>query len=65
MKNTFYDRIKIYQDCMEKEIQLKLGKKSSIDMIVSEMLLIYSAFLIRNMFSVTKEYVENQYIKIN
>lgn len=55
---------KIYDKKIEK--QKAQGKKVSIDTItfgyVSN---VYSAFLIQNMFPVTKEYIENQYIRNN
>ncbi len=44
--------------------QIKLGKKPSVDTIVfGDIANTYSAFLIQNMFPVTNEYVESQYIK--
>ena len=53
---------KIYNNKIEK--QIKLGKRPSIDTIVfGNVTNIYSAFLIQNMFPVTKEYVESQYMK--
>ena len=45
-------------------MQKKLGKKLSVDTIVFGYVSnTYSTFLIQNMFPVTKEYVEGQYIK--
>lgn len=53
---------KIYNNKIQK--QIKLGKKPSIDTIVfGNVANTYSAFLIQNMFPVTEEYIENQYIK--
>ena len=53
---------KIYNNKIQK--QIKLGKNPSVDTIVfGEIANTYSAFLIQNMFPVTKEYVESQYIK--
>ena len=53
---------KIYNYKIQK--QIKLGKKPSIDTIVlGNVANTYSAFLIQNMFPVTKKYVESQYIK--
>ena len=53
---------KIYDYKIQK--QIKLGKKPSIDTIVfGDVANIYSAFLIQNMFPVTEQYVESQYIK--
>ena len=53
---------KIYNYKIQK--QIKLGKKPSIDTIVfGNVANTYSVFLIQNMFSVTKKYVESQYIK--
>ena len=41
-----------------------MGKKTSVDTIVfGDIANTYSAFLIQNMFPVTQEYIENQYIK--
>lgn len=48
------------------ETQKKLGKKPAIDTIVFGYVSnTYSTFLIQNMFPVTEEYIENQYIKNN
>ena len=53
---------KIYNNKIQK--QIKLGKRPSIDTIVfGNVANIYSVFLIQNMFPVTKEYIESQYIK--
>ena len=53
---------KIYNKKIQK--QIKLGKKTSVDTIVfGDIANTYSAFLIQNMFPVTQEYIENQYIK--
>ena len=53
---------KIYDNKIQK--QIKLGKKPSIDTIVfGNVANTYSAFLIQNMFPVTEEYIESQYIK--
>ncbi len=53
---------KIYDNKIKK--QIKLGKKPSVDTIVfGDVANTYSAFLIQNMFPVTIEYVESQYIK--
>ena len=53
---------RVYNNKIQK--QIKLGKKPSIDTIVfGNVANIYSAFLIQNMFPVTKEYVDAQYIK--
>lgn len=55
---------KIYENKIEK--QKKLGKKPSIDTIVFGYVSnVYSTFLIQNMFPVTEEYIENQYLKNN
>ena len=44
--------------------QIKLGKRPCIDTIVfGNIANTYSAFLIQNMFPITKEYIESQYIK--
>ena len=52
---------KIYNNKIQK--QIKLGKNPSVDTIVfGEIANTYSAFLIQNMFPVTKEYIESQYI---
>lgn len=53
---------KIYNNKIQK--QIKLGKRPSIDTIVFGYVAnTYSTFLIQNMFPVTEEYVESQYIK--
>lgn len=53
---------KIYNNKIPK--QIKLGKHTSIYTIVfGNVANIYSVFLIQNMFPVTKEYIESQYIK--
>ncbi len=53
---------KIYNNKLQK--QIKLGKKPSIDTIVfGNVANIHSAFLIQNMFPITENYVESQYIK--
>ena len=53
---------KIYDNKIKK--QIKLGKKPSVDTIVfGDVANTYSAFLIQNMFPVTIEYVESQYVK--
>lgn len=53
---------KVYNHKIQK--QVKLGKRPSIDTIVfGEVANTYSAFLIQNMFPVTKEFVESQYVK--
>lgn len=58
-------KIEKYKKIYDKKIQKQiiLGKKPSIDTItfgyVSN---VYSAFLIQNMFPVTEEYIENQYM---
>ncbi len=53
---------KIYENKIQK--QIKLGKTPSIDTIVFGYVAnTYSTFLIQNMFPVTKEYIESQYIK--
>ena len=57
-----------YKKIYEKKIetQKKLGKKPAIDTIVFGYVSnTYSTFLIQNMFPVTEEYIENQYIKNN
>ena len=59
-------KIEKYQEIYKNKIQkqIKLGKKPSIDTIVfGDVANTYSAFLIQNMFPVTKEYIESQYIK--
>ena len=66
-KSKEYDSIiwfiqKIYDKKLQK--QIKLGKTPSIDTIVfGNVANTYSAFLIQNMFPVTEEYIESQYIK--
>ena len=53
---------KIYENKIQK--QIKLGKNPSIDTIVfGHVANTYSAFLIQNMFPVTQEHIESQYIK--
>ena len=53
---------KIYNNKINKQIQL--GKKPSVDTIVFGYVAnTYSTFLIQNMFTVTEEYIESQYIK--
>ena len=61
--STKIDRYqKIYDYKIQK--QIKLGKKPSIDTIVfGDVANTYSAFLIKNMFPVTEQYIESQYIK--
>ena len=55
-----YQKIYVYK--IQK--QIKLRKKPSIDTIVfGNVANTYSAFLIQNMFPVTEQYVESQYIK--
>lgn len=57
-----------YKKIYDKKIQTqkKLGKKPSIDTIIFGYVSnTYSTFLIQNMFPVTEEYIENQYIKNN
>ena len=55
---------KIYNYKIQKQIQL--GKNPSIDTIVfGNVSNTYSAFLIQNMFPVTKQYIDSQYIKNN
>ena len=45
-------------------MEIKLGKKPSVDTIVfGDVANTYSAFLIQNMFPVTLDYIESQYIK--
>lgn len=52
----------IYDNKIQK--QIKLGKTPSIDTIVFGYVAnTYSTFLIQNMFPVTEEYIESQYIK--
>lgn len=60
-------KIDKYQKIYDKKLQkqIKLGKTPSIDTIVfGNVANTYSAFLIQNMFPVTEEYIESQYIKI-
>ena len=53
---------KIYDKKLEK--QIALGKKPAVDTIVFGYVAnVYSVFLIQNMFPVTEEYIESQYIK--
>lgn len=53
---------KIYENKIQK--QIKLGKTPAIDTIVFGYVAnTYSTFLIQNMFPVTEEYIESQYIK--
>lgn len=55
-----YERI--YKNKIQKQIEL--GKAPSIDTIVFGYVAnTYSTFLIQNMFPVTEEYIESQYIK--
>lgn len=55
---------KVYNDKIQK--QIKLGKRPSIDTIVfGNVANTYSVFLIQNMFPVTTEYIEGQYVKNN
>lgn len=59
-------KIDKYQKIYDKKLQkqIKLGKTPSIDTIVfGNVANTYSAFLIQNMFPVTEEYIESQYIK--
>ncbi len=59
-------KIEKYQKIYNKKIQKQiiLGKRPSIDTIVfGDVANTYSAFLIQNMFPVTKEYVKSQYTK--
>lgn len=59
-------KIDKYQKIYDKKLQkqIKLGKTPSIDTIVfGNVSNTYSAFLIQNMFPVTEEYIESQYIK--
>ena len=54
----------IYNNKIQK--QIKLGKKPSIDTLVFGYVSnTYSTFLIQNMFPVTEQYIESQYIKNN
>ena len=53
---------KVYYSKIQK--QIKLRKKPSVDTIIfGDVANTYSAFLIQNMFPVTEEYIESQYIK--
>ena len=53
---------KVYDSKIQK--QIKLGKNPSVDTIVfGNIANTYSAFLIQNMFPVTLDYIESQYIK--
>lgn len=53
---------RIYNNKIQKQIEL--GKTPSIDTIVfGDVANTYSTFLIQNMFPVTEEYIESQYIK--
>ena len=53
---------KVYDSKIQK--QIKLGKNPSVDTIVfGDIANTYSAFLIQNMFPVTLDYIESQYIK--
>jgi len=53
---------KIYDNKIQK--QIKLGKNPCVDTIVFGYIAnTYSTFLIQNMFPVTEEYIESQYIK--
>lgn len=59
-------KVEKYKKIYDKKIkkQIELGKKPSIDTIVfGDVSNTYSTFLIQNMFPVTKEYIEAQYIK--
>lgn len=61
-------KVEKYKKIYDKKIetQKKLGKNPSIDTIVFGYVSnTYSTFLIQNMFPVTEEYIENQYIKNN
>lgn len=61
-------KIEKYQKIYDKKIekQIKLGKNPSVDTIVFGYVSnVYSAFLIQNMFPVTEQYIENQYIRNN
>ena len=61
--STKIDKYKrIYDSKIQK--QIKLGKNPSIDTIVfGDVANTYSAFLIQNMFPVTLDYIESQYMK--
>jgi len=55
---------KIYEKKIE--TQKKLGKKPAVDTIVFGYVSnTYSTFLIQNMFPVTEEYIESQYVRNN
>ena len=59
-------KVEKYKNIYNKKIQkqIKLGKRPSIDTIVFGYVSnIYSTFLIQNMFPITEEYIEKQYIK--
>lgn len=59
-------KVEKYKNIYNKKIekQIKLGKKPSIDTIVfGDVSNVYSTFLIQNMFPITEEYIEKQYIK--
>lgn len=54
--------IKVYKNKMMKQIKMK--RKISVDTIVFGYVAnTYNAFLIQNMFPVTKEFIEKQYVK--
>ena len=53
---------KVYNHKIQK--QIKLGRKPSVDTIVfGDVANTHSAFLIQNMFPITNEYVESQYLR--
>ena len=59
-------KIEKYKKVFDRKIQkqIKLGKNPSVDTIVfGDIANTYSAFLIQNMFPVTLDYIESQYIK--
>ena len=59
-------KIEKYKKVYDRKIQkqIKLGKNPSVDTIVfGDIANTYSAFLIQNMFPVTLDYIESQYIK--
>ena len=59
-------KIEKYKKVSDSKIQkqIKLGKNPSVDTIVfADIANTYSAFLIQNMFPVTLDYIESQYIK--
>jgi len=61
-------KIEKYKKIYEKKIetQKKLGKKPAVDTIVFGYVSnTYSTFLIQNMFPVTEEYIESQYVRNN